>query len=819
MRKKAYSKDIKREILYTFNRFMCIFLIVALGVAFFAGIRATEPDMRKSADKYFDENNLMDIQIISTGGLTQDDIDALKELEGIKDIEPSYSVDMLQYQGDEQNVMRIMSLPDTINRVRLVTGRMPENADECIIDTKFASFDAGIEIGDEIVLFSGTGQEPGEILENATLKVVGTCMSPCYLSFEREASRLGTGSVTGFVFTTKENFKQNYYSSIYVTGQKTAELLSYSEEYENEVRLLNERIEELGTERCEAGYIALIDFMPEWYVLDRNYIASCAEFGENAERIGAIGKVFPVIFFLVAILVSLTTMTRMIEEERTQIGTMKALGYGNFRVAWKYIVYCLLASVSGSIVGAIVGQLVLPYTIMNAYYILYDNMPYLITEVDAELGVTAGLIACACTLFATLTAYWATMKSNAAELMRPTAPAPGKRVFVERIGFLWRHLGFTGKASVRNLLRYKKRFFMTVFGIGGCMALLLVGFGLNDSIYTIIDNQFYRITMYDGAVTLNEGSELRAKLFDYLDGEDAVTDYMKIYQTSMNAGFGNEERSVSVVVPFETENLDKYIYLGDRLSGELYGDDEYESGAIISEKLSILIGASAGDTIYVMDADNVRHEVKISAVTENYVNHYIYMTPKIYEAVFGIEPECNAVYLLYDETVLGEEALGERILEYDAVSGLSWVRALEDTIYGMFDSLNFVVYVLIISAGLLAFVVLYNLSNININERRRELATLKVLGFFDGEVSSYIFRENVMLTIIGSAVGIVFGIFLHRYVILTAEVDLTMFGREIKPLSFLYAVALTFIFSAIVSMVMHFRMKAIDMVESLKSIE
>lgn len=1140
MSRSAYRKNIRREISGSFGRFVCIFLIAALGVAFFTGIRVSEPVMKKSADRLFDETSLMDIEVISTGGLTDDDVRALEQIEGVDIVMPAYSVDMLEVTEGEQNVIKVMSVPDTLNTVKLVEGRMPAADTECLIDRKLTSYYADYRVGGTISV-TDNAKKAVEIFEDKTdsedvseddedsididieddeddaslsvetFTIVGVVTSPLYLDFGRGSSRLGSGSVLGYIYVPGDVFTQDYYSVIYLTGEGLAEKLSYSKEYCDAVEELQDRIEEIADDRCAAredelhsiaddkiaearekladarreadekladarrelddgykeledarkeiadgeaeiadnevkladaeaeleeheqeyqdalaefkknedkltdaekklaegrdelndnwgkyddakaevdaageklagfeqqvaearaqfeagraymppeqaaaaeqtvlayeqqlaaaraeyqageaqikGFYAQLDAAedeyreseeklakaraeledgrqeladarrelddgraeiedgrreledakqklvdgraeladgekdladgeaeyadavaeaddkiaeaeqkiadaekeakdqiktPSWYVLDRDYITSVGEFGMNADKIGAIGKVFPVIFFIVAILVCLTTMTRMVEEERTEIGTLKALGYTDRQVARKFILYCLLASVLGSAFGAALGEFILPYCIVNAYYILYDNIPYLELGMDIKLTVIAGVIACACTLLATVMACGRATREKAAELMRPVAPEPGKRVFVENIGFIWKNLSFTMKASVRNLLRYTKRFLMTVVGIGGCMALMLVGFGLHDSIFTIIDNQFFKIMVYDGIVSIsNDDADDVDELVKFVDDSPVISERLLMHQAATNAGANDIEKEAYIVVPSEVENFGHYIYMGDRRSGESYSLADYTDGVVINEKLASLLKVKVGDSIYVTDEDNARIDATVVQITENYVYNYVYMVPGMYRELFGEMPEYNVLYFNENPDIdkEAEDDFGRSVLEMEAATGINYSQTSADSIYDMMSSLNFVVYVLVIAAALLAFVVLYNLSNININERRRELATLKVLGFYDKEVSAYVYRENVMLTIIGTALGVVFGIFLHRYVITTAEVDMTLFGRQIKPMSYLYSVALTFVFAALVNWVMHFKLKKIDMVESLKSIE
>ena len=559
---------------------------------------------------------------------------------------------------------------------------------------------------------------------------------------------------------------------------------------------------------------------PEWIVTDRNDLPEYSDFGDNAERLKNIGKVFPMIFFLVAALISLTTMTRMVEEQRTQIGTMKALGYGKASIASKYLSYAFLATVGGSIAGVLFGEKVLPFIIIQAYGIMYWNIgDHMQLDYELQYALIASGAAVICTMGATLFSCAKTLAETPASLMRPPAPKEGKRILIERSSFIWKHLSFSWKSSMRNLFRYKKRLFMTIFGIAGSMGLMLVGFGLYDSIMDIALLQYDQIQHYDAMVINDEDAtdSQEKDLLKFLDGNSEIDHYTRVQLTKMTAPKEKGSVSIYVYVPENTENFKEDVTLRDRKSHEQY--ELTDDGAVICEKTASLIGVKAGDKI-TLEKDNRKYKVKITAVTENYMGHYVYMTPPCYEKTFGEKPEYSStVYTMKEDAESDLETLGNAILKYPAALSISYTSSTAGQVERMLGSLGAVIWVLIISAGMLAFVVLYNLNNINITERQRELATLKVLGFYDGEVSQYVFRENILLSFIGILAGAVFGIFLHRYVITTVEVDAVMFGRNIKPISFVYSGLITFGFSMFVNMVMHFKLKKINMVESLKSVE
>ena len=559
---------------------------------------------------------------------------------------------------------------------------------------------------------------------------------------------------------------------------------------------------------------------PEWMVTDREDLPEYTDYGDNADRLRNIGQVFPVIFFLVAALISLTTMTRMVEEQRTQIGTLKALGYKKSAIAAKYICYAFFATLLGSVLGMLIGEKIIPYIIITAYGIMYHNVANTIS-IDYQPGfaLIASAASVVCTVGATLFASGKELQETPASLMRPPAPKEGKRVLLERLTFIWKHLSFSWKSTIRNLFRYKKRLIMTVFGIAGSMGLMLVGFGLQDSISDIAAIQYRELQHYDGMVIEDSDAteEEHAELFEYMKENEQIAHCNRVQMTKISAPKGSSNISIYLFVPESLSEFAKDVTLKNRITGETY--ELTDEGAAISEKTASLLGLKVGDMIPLKKGDK-EYKVRVAVITENYMSHYLYMTPRVYEQTFGEKPEYeNIVFTMQEDCKDDLEMAGTRILAYPGALSISYTSSLASQVDRMLSTLDAVILVLIVSAGMLAFVVLYNLNNINITERQRELATLKVLGFYDGEVSQYVLRENVILTVLGIMFGAVFGILIHRYVITTVEVDAVMFGRNIKLLSFLYSGILTSIFSIVVNGVMHFKLKTIDMVESLKSVE
>ena len=983
MKKKALRKDFFVEVRKSRNRFLSILFIVALGVSFYSGIQSAAPDMKRSGDVYFDREKLMDLKVVSTLGLTEEDLLELEKTKGIEKAEGAYMTDVLCGEGDNQKVLHLESVTEDFQKLQPDEGALPSKADECFLDAQAAqAFD--VHVGDTITV-QEEGEERDSVLKRKTFTVAGIGGSPAYIAFSRGNTMLGSGEVLGFCYILPENFDMDVYTQVFLSVEGAEEEIAFTDAYDSLVATAKEKVEELSEKRCQVRYdevtgeaqekiddakqeladgrkesdeklaaaektltdgeeeleqgkkdledgkkqlseartqldeqktaldeqeeqlktaeaqfggstpeieagktkiaeareqlsegekeletkeselakaeetikenetkladgrkdyeeakkeaedkiaegedkiadaeadLAALEF-PAWTVSDRNDMTDYSGYADNANQMKSLGAVFPVLFFLVAALISLTTMTRMVEEERTQIGTLKALGYSKSSIAGKYVFYALLATVGGSVLGVLAGEKIFPYVIIDAYRIMYQHMDGMVLDYQLDHALVASLVALFCTMAGTLSACGKELASTPAVLMRPPAPKEGKRVFLERIGFIWKHLSFSWKSTVRNLFRYKKRLFMTVFGIGGCMALLLVGFGLRDSIMDVVLLQYGEIQLYDGMLVLNEDAsdaEVEALKKD-LSSRSDVEESMDVYMKKHAAKGENGTCEVYLMMPEKLENFSDFIHTRNRITKEAYtlGDE----GIILAEKTAKMLGVKSGGSITVESRDGEDVEVPVAEICENYMQNFAYISPGLYEKLFGSVPEANNI--LFKGTDSSDEAAiektGQELLKNKAALSVTYIGTLAERLNSMLGSLDVVIVVLIISAGMLAFVVLYNLNNININERKRELATLKVLGFFDGEVSSYVFRENILLTVFGCILGVVLGSALHRYVITTVEIESYMFGRIIKLPSYLISIAITFCFSILVNLLMHFKLKKIDMVESLKSVE
>ena len=829
-------KNLLREIKRTFTKFLSIFAICALGVAFFAGIRATSPDMKEAGDRLYNTYNLSDISVISTSGLTADNIRDLESIEGIQAVRASLFVDaMARGTGEKEKNLRLYSMPiklkseyaplidlipdygiDTspeyeMNGVEIVSGRMPLNDTETALDYTLEG-SLVKQLGDEITLTTSGG--------TVTLRVVGFIRSPMYISmFERGTSSIGNGTSDGFAYASGNaisslgtklpvmSLLNTYYTraDIVISGKEG--LSAYSDEYEALVNEVTDRIEDYAS--TQSG---------TWYIQDRSGNPGYSDYSENTDRIAAVGDVFPLIFFIVAALVCLTTMTRMVEEQRIEMGTMKALGYGGWQIAMKYAVYAMSACISGGVVGAIIGFKLFPYVIMKGYSIMY-YLGKLETPYRADIAFMAIAAMAVCTAAATFSACYASLKEVPATLMRPKAPKAGRRVLLEKIPFIWKKLSFTSKVTVRNLFRYKKRFFMSVIGIAGSGALLVTAFGLNDSIFGIIEKQFGDIWQMDVQAYVYEAMPL-ADMQELLGKNPANDDFdsvMFCLDSQMECKNGGRSQSGVHLLGVESAGS-----MAGRINLHNGGapvtlDD---SGVVVTAKLAETLSIKVGDEIN-MRTGGEDHLMRVIGVADNYVYHYVYITAAYYETVFGKAMLYNGFMGnlkdgLTDETM---DAMSTQLLSDSRMYTVRTIGSIYDSVWDSLSILNYVVLVLILGSGMLTFVVMLNLTNINIGERMRALATLRVLGFYDKEMYAYIFRENNALSVIGAFVGLVFGKIMHLFVIRTCEVDMVMFVRSAKPLSYVYAFALTIVFSLIVNLLMRPKVRAIDMVESLKSAE
>jgi putative ABC transport system permease protein len=901
--KKSVFKDFIREIKGSLGRFFAIMAIVAIGVAFFAGITASSSDMKHSSDSYYDEYNMNDIRILSSIGLTADDMDEISKVDGVKAVYGANTQDVLVNYDGKENVAHVSSIPvgkssdddSYINQLRIKDGRLPENDKECVV--KYEDTRKSMQVGDVITFKSGTEDDISDTFKDSEYTVVGIVYSPCYVSYDLGSSGIGNGHISYCIYVPDDEFKNDYYTEGYAIIDGAKELDTYSDEYKTmmdkytddikgiskdrlDIRKQNikdeyakakeeKREEILGTIRqnvvdtitkqyetyypgmdvsamiepyvtpayekavlqfdFESVYAEYDKMMEEtladsddweWYVLTRESSYSFRDYESSANRMKAIATVFPLFFIIVAGLVCLTTMTRMVEEQRGLIGTYKALGYGKGTIALKYVSYALAASLVGGIIGCIIGLRLFPYIIYDSWNIIYQ-LPSITYASHALLSVVAVLSLVLVTLIATLYSCYYELSEEPSVLMRPKAPKSGKKILLEHT-FIWKHMSFTRKVTMRNIFLYKKRFFMTVIGIAGCGALITAGFGIKDSVQSIIDNQYGQIIHYDDILVFNNNADTESikNVADNIAKDeyykDSLMDYA--YTSDVKVSGQSDDYSTEITVVSNEQDYKDFVTFRSRKDkSELELTD---SGVIITEKLAKDLSVKAGDTILIQDDNNKQVSVNVTGVMEMYINNYIFMTSDYFNQVFGYTPDNNRILGKLtgdDETV--QAAIGDRYLTDSSVKSLTFVKANISRFENMIQSLDLVTWVLIISAGMLAFVVLYNLTNVNISERIREIATIKVLGFYDTEVGEYVYRENIILTLIGGVFGLLLGVALHSYIMTTIELDGVMFGTKINISSFLISYGITILFSLLINLIMYPSLKKIPMVESLKSVE
>ena len=1058
-----------KEIFVNRKRFISIMLMALLGVGFFAGLVASGPDMRDSLDKFLDDTNTYDINIVSTLGLTNEDVDEIKKIKNTENVHGIYSKDISFKTDDKEFIFKAIEYSEKINTPILLDGKLPENNNECVVEQDFL-IDSGFKIGDNIKI-----DEDDELKANS-FKIVGSVKSPIYVSMERGTTSLGDGTIDYYLYLNKDVFDMDYYPNIYLNvnsakiekittnkynelvenvykdienikeeretqrynnikeeaseklqesideyekGKKEGEeelkkakdkiedsekeiknaeneletsktkakkeisnakteisssenklkksekeyeegLEKYSkgikeynsnksklessldvlndnlkklkdlkEEIEKQIALiedeikngnlenedklvllknqlsdLNSNIKEIESNKnkinnelssaekelnktkkaldsakkeIDNGYKELekgkkelssresslnnqfakaekeiedgkkeiedaketlekeekkfneeikdaekeiedakedIEGIKEgkWYIFDREDDTGFSSFIDSINSMNNIATLFPIIFYLVAILISSTSMSRMVEEERGDIGTLKALGYSNLRIINKYIAYSLLSTVLGGIIGMFIGFILIPTVVWENYSIIY-YLPEFYPKLRFSYGILGTVIAVICITGSTVHSAYKELKDEPSSLMRPKSPKMGKKVILEKIPFIWKRLNFSSKTTVRNVFRYKKRALMTIIGISGCTDLIFAGFGLRDSIKDIAEYQYGRVFEYDLVVSLNKEDE---ELVNLVKNSDIVESVSLTDSLSGSISANGIKRDTSIIVVENTEDFKNVANLRDIDSGNII--DLSNEGVLISDKLASLLEIEKGENITLTDSDNNEFEYKVLGIVENYIGHYVYINKDLYESKEN-DFNINTLFIKYKEGNNNNEAFEEMLLDDNSVTSITVVENSLEHVRDLLKSLDLVVMILIVSSALLAFVVLYNLANVNISERVREIATLKVLGFYDKEVDNYINRESIILTCIGIVIGLIAGVFLTGFVISTCETENMRFARNILLHSYIYSILITSVFSIIVNFATHFVLKKINMVESLKSIE
>lgn len=873
-----------REIRQSLGRFFAIFAIIALGVGFFSGVRITTPTMINTVNTFLEEKQFFDYRLLSTAGWDEESVEILRQQEDVRYAEGAYSLDLLcQVEQESELVLKIHSLPEHINGIRLESGRLPEKADECVLDARFGE---GARIGNTVVVTQNNEKRTRDMLREQEYTVVGIADSSYYINFERGTSSIGNGNISGFMYLPSEAFDMEAYSEIFVKFDRDEKIYSHNykkymrgkreiwesitaktamdaglrlmergklaieeqreliqqareygaiklqemqaeldtvtgeailrqktEEYEEAVRAYTETLMSAEVELADAEKRLDAMEVPDTYVLGRGTNIGYTCFESDAQIVEQVAKVFPIFFILVAALVCMTTMSRMVEEQRSQIGIFKALGYSQAAIMGKFLFYSGSAALVGCVSGYVAGILLFPKIIWMSYELMYISLPvrYLF---EPELALISVLVSVLCSMGTTFAVCRYELSETASELMRPKAPKPGKRVWLEYVTFLWKRIRFLHKVSIRNIFRYKGRFWMMVVGISGCMALLLTGFGLKDSIAGFARIQYEEIQVADGSVSFKKDILSEKEVPDVIRQETA--DYLLRYQKSWNLLVGEKIKSIDLIAVEDSSKIQDYMRF-HTLSGK---EIVYPSGseAIISNSISQRYGIHKGDEIVLQNEDMAELHLRVTGVFENHVYNYIFISADALAKLSGETVSFNAAYVNFREEETDNE-VSARISRDEAIASVTAFESLKKRLSNMMSSLNYIVLVVITCAAGLAFIVIYNLTNINITERLREIATIKVLGFFRKETSAYVLRENIFLTLIGMLTGIGLGVLLHRFVMKQIVVDMVSFRTTIFPVSYVYSILLTLLFNLFVNLVMERKLERINMAEALKSVE
>ena len=1065
--KSMMKRNTFREIKKSFGRYFAILAIVALGVAFFSGLKITQSVMVHSADVYLKDLQFYDYRLVSTLGFTEENVEALAEKEDVRAAEGAISAEVLYKDaGENERVIKMHSITEKVNKLKLVAGEMPQSADECVVDSALFSEDA---IGSKLVLSENNTADDLDKFAYKEYTITGLVQSPCYIQFERGNTSIGNGRISGFAYILKDGFAVDYDTEIYIKFDEDYDI--YSDEYDSymdakeadweaytkeqaDIRYekivkdaqdeLDEKKEELEEKRAEAeaelesakqqltdgeteisdgknqiasaktelsakaselqsgkdalsskaaelesasqqisgqesalaakkaeyeqglnAYLAakqqvtdqrnsletakaqltentpgyeemlaqieagltevagaeaelnaknaeleaaagqlssaesqlaaakqqiedgknalaaaeaeltdgenqlaagkeqieekedqleaagteladgLLQYQenqsefdeqmqdaddqiadaqskideiekPETYVLARNTNVGYVCLKNDSGVVKGIANVFPVFFFLVAALICMTTMNRMVEEQRTQIGVLKALGFSEGKIMGKYLFYSGSAAISGTLIGYVLGIHFFPLVIITAYGIVY-KMGGIYYVSDLPLALVSLTVAVLCSVGTTWLSCHKELKEVAADLMRPKAPKAGKRVFLEHVPFIWKRLKFLQKVSVRNIVRYKKRFFMMVIGISGCTALLVMGFGVRDSVVAVADQQYEEIQLYNIGVTLKAGKmpgEADLKSLDsVLEKENAAGMYAMEKTIDLVTDKGT--KSIHMVAVENPDEVGDFISLHTKKQEPIVYPKEGE--AVLSKKVAETYAVKKGDTILLRDSDNNEMHLKVTGICENHIYNYVYIAPESYEKQIGDVVFKNVYVRLPDASDIHE--VSAALMKADGVTAVTVNSDMLSRISQMMSCMNYIVIIIIICAGALAFIVLYNLNNINITERVREIATIKVLGFYPKETASYVFRENMVLTAIGCGLGLILGKWFHRFVMGEIQIDMVSFNVQINAVSYLVSVLLTMGFAWIVNCMMTGKLERINMAESLKSID
>lgn len=807
-------KNTIKKIKKSFGRYISLMMIILIGVAFYAGIKESIPDMKEVQTNYYQETNLMDIKVQGSLGLTDADVEAIRNLPEVEDAEGSYS----KFVMEEDYVIKVHALTDKINGVDLIEGAYPEDDSSCLADANT------YHVGDVITV----REVEGENLKVHEFTVTGTIRSPLYTGTDYGDADIGNGSLTSYIFVPETVFDYDTYTEIYVTANKGDNNVPYSSAYNEAVNDAVQAIEGISSEREEARIDELLEpyqgypeevveeirsgLTSDWYLFDRDDVVTMyTTTGHEYNQLTTLSNVIPIFFIIIVVLMTSNTMSRMIVEERSEMGTFASLGITNKRIIFNYLVYVLSSTILGTVFGYLLGSIIIPQLIYICFPI---DVPALSYHFRLDYFCIYLLITVTVMFLVTVYSCHRELKNKPANLLRPVSPKSGKTILLERIGFIWNHLSFSWKITLRNIFRYKKRVFMTLIGTAGCTMLIMIGFAVQDSINGVGEKQFREIHRYDNLVVLNQNVTNHEEVEPIIDG--IVTNELLLNQSYYDViKDGVDDLSVTVLISEDdSTKFEHYFDLEDNETKDnlTLTDD----GVIISNKIADLFSVQAGDTISLRDSNDTVYQVKVSGVALNYVSNYIYMSKGLYESLTGDELTFNS---FVSEDVLNEEEVSTELLNQDEVLSVNLASTLLAKSNGGIEGLNYIIALLVIISCLLCFAVLYNLTSINISERTREIATLKVLGFKDLETNEYIYRETLVTVFVGILLGFCMTPFLHAYLIDLLENETVTFLRTIQVTSFVWAGLLTLAFAILMQIITFFKLKRINMIESLKSVE
>lgn len=805
-----FRKIILRDIKDSIGRYAAVVLIVALGVAFFSGLHVSSDAMNNTADRYFTEHSMFDFRVISSIGWDDDSVKTVAKAENIRDAEGAVSFDAICTEGNgKEDVITFNSITKKTNTLNLKAGRMPRKSNECVADAR--RFDKS-DIGREVEITDSNTKENIDRFSHRKYKITGIVTSPLYLSYARGSSDLGNGEVDAFLFIKKSGFTTDRYTEIYMTMEKSGP--AYSDEYGSKLKETKPGVKKAA----EKAVPSMPAYMPQGdvYVLTRNSNVGYSTFDDNSNIVKSVSRIFPFFFFLVAVLVVVTTITRMIEEQRTQAGVLRALGYRRGAVLLRYLFYSGSAAAAGAVAGYFIGTKYITLAIWRAYSMIYDFTDSIDYLFDAKLAVIMLAVSLVCITGAALASCVSELRLPPAQLIRPRAPKEGKRVLLERVPFIWKRLSFLHKVAIRNLFRYKKRLLMMIVGISGCTALLVAGFGIGDTIRDVADHQYEEVVKYDYSVTFESGLKQQDRT-DFLSYSGKNQDNV-LFLNSTDASLSRKGKTCDItLLTSDGENFGSFMDLhsgGSRVS--------FPGGGRIAicRKLQKRLGVKTGDKI-TLRRDYGKVTLTVSGVFDNYISEYAVISEKTYQDAFGKAAPMSTAYVKAGKNASENDIRKEAMHcgEFGKASGTSVNLDMHELVNRQMSSLDSVVWMIIICAGLLAFIVLYNLTNINITERTREIATVKVLGFYPNETAAYVFRENFMLTGIGALIGLLLGRLLLDFVINEIDIDLLFFETRVSAAGYIWSFLLTFVFASVVMAVMHRKLGKINMAQSLTAAE